>query len=193
MIKKLGHSFFVAGMICCITPTFSQQNNFNSMPVEYNLHQGVYISGNAGVGLGAYKDKQGNVDGGVAGVGGSAALGYMFNPYVGLEVGGSGVGTWLGSMAIYDVALKGNLPAGPRASLYAKIGGAGIYNRICNPLFNTGLCFTSHTGGVFVGAGLGVAVTPHFDLALEYNGIVQNNSAGDGLMGVLGLVFIYHF
>ncbi len=163
-------------------------------PGTMNLHQGAYIQGTLGSGLGGAKDQDGEVDGGFWGVGGTAAVGYQINPYLGIEADFTGIDTpFNSSMYNYGIVLKGTLPIGDRFSLYGKAGGGASTTHLCDFLFNSGYC-TSVTEGVgLVGAGFAVALTPQVDLGVDYTGAINDNEGADGLLGVLGASMTYHF
>jgi len=45
-----------------------------------------------------------------------------------------------------------------------------------------------------IGAGMAVAISPTFDFIMDYTGAISSSTDGtDGLYGVLGGGFLYHF
>jgi hypothetical protein len=184
----------IAVMLLGSSAIFAGDPNTPLPPAPYNQHVGAYFGGDLGAGLGASKDQSGDTQGGFEGFGGTATVGYQLNPNFGIEGDFTGISAPFSStFYIYGAMLRALLPLGDRVSLYAKAGGGAITVRVCDFLFNTGQCVSETQGAVLVGGGLTVALSPNFDLAMDYTGGINNNNGMDGLYGVLGAGFLYHF
>jgi LysM repeat protein len=103
---------------------------------------------------------------------GSAAVGYQFNRYVGLEAGWDGMPSqqWglLDNYNIYSLSVKGTLPLSDNFSLYGKLGsgvGYSTWSGVGPQVYSSANSATTWDGVVGVGAAF--KVSPHFDLYLE--------------------------
>ncbi len=173
---------------------FTTATIFADPSTAYNRHTGIYLGGTLGAGLGAVKNQHGDVQGGFEGFGGSAFLGYQFNPYVGLEGNFIGIGAPYDlTFYMYGAALRGILPLGDRFSLYAKAGIGNLTVQLCDFIFNSGACVTENDLGALVGAGASVALTHALSLELDYSGMITSNHGVGGLYGILGLGLTVHF
>lgn len=160
-----------------------------------NLHQGFYLSGNLGSAFGAVVDDDGSTSAGFDGIGGSGYLGYMFNPYLGLEAGANGFAIPFSSVLIYGATVVGNLPIGSRFSVFAKAGGgaARFHLDSIDLGFLTIPASSVTQGAVLVGTGVGFALTKHLSATAQYNGAIVKNDASDGIVGLLSLGLEWHF
>lgn len=139
-----------------------------------NDYTGAYLSaGLGGFGGAGYTYDDNNkrsFDGGFAGLGATLIGGYRFNRYLAVEadvmplidIGGKG--------AIVGGMVKGMVPVGQRATLFAKAGGGAL---ILKPDPFMGVAFPTTTiGGPMVGAGASYALTQHVDANIQYNGLI---------------------
>jgi hypothetical protein len=187
-------SLVVTTLLLSISTAFASGYDIDPTPISYNRHVGAYLEGNFGSGLGGLRYQTGVGISGFRGYGGSAAAGYQFNPYVGLEADFTGISAPNSSTVfMYGVTLRGILPIGDRVSLYAKLGGGPITLRVCDFVFNTGICVSQTEWGGLAGAGLTLALTKNLDLAVDYTGGFGTGYGIDGIYGVLGGGLLYHF
>lgn len=151
---------------------------------EYNEHQGVYAE--AGAGVMALRVKE-NITGqsatGAGGLAANAAVGYQFNKNIAAEVGyiptDVGVGPWLQTV---HANVKGILPLGNRATVFAKAGVA-----------NTSVAGYSKAG-LFSGVGASYAVTHKLDVNTQLQGTYVNFGEYANVMGgALTAGLAYHF
>ena len=171
----------------------------NSAP---NEHTGFYV----GAGAGAIVSTDILED--APGYGLGANLGYMINPYIGLEVlyyanpyhvSNSFFDIDYGVLnQIYGGDIKLNLPLGQHFSIFAKggYGGVSISINATNPINNTTIDLGSGSAsGGLVGGGFGYSFNQHSELTLESDGIILSsaNDNGNPYYGFIGLVYNYHF
>jgi len=187
LFRKVGTTVLISG--ACFSFALAQP----VVSQAYNDHQGVYLSGNLGLGVGADRnDDTGHIDGGAYGFGANAFLGYQLNRYVAVELGATGV---LGLLNTYtlDADVKGIVPLGDRFSLFGKAGGGLLTAQVCF----LGSCDNHTEPGVFVGGGLGYAFTSHLTGTVGYDGVIplakHNDNNFTGIYGLISVGLTYHF
>lgn len=152
---------------------------------EYNEHQGVYAEAGAGVLVLRIHDSLDDTsDAGVGGLAANAAVGYQFNKNFAAEVGYIPVGVILGEgLHTVHANVKGILPVGNRATVYAKAGVA-----------NTSFAGYSKAG-LFSGVGASYAVTHKLDVNTQLQGtyLTAGKNSDNVMGGALTAGLTYHF
>lgn len=125
-------------------------------------------------------------------------VGYMFNPFVGIEGGFTGAttpasSTTAGSSALqfYDISVKGVLPLGEVFNIHGQIGGAYVSGGI------NSLGGTDATPKALLGAGVDFNLTRQFSITLndyQYLAAEGGTTSGSGgntniVMGGVGFKF----
>ena len=168
-----------------------------------NKHTGFYV----GAGLGAIVTTDIVYD--EPGFGLGANLGYMINPYIGLEVLYYLNPYYVNnSLTLFNITdefsvlnqiyggdVKLNLPLGNNFAIFAKGGYGGVTVSVNTPSTATDIETTSSSSksGVLVGGGLSYSFGSHSELSLESDGIVLTSSNANSYYGFVGLVYNYHF
>lgn len=185
VILALCFSFFSALAGQDETPP---QSNCNQ---DFNHHCGVYIQADMGTNI-AFESVDlfgvslSSTQWGGYGINGN--FGYLFIPYVGLDIGFTDYTSTvqiLPSLHSAHIAVKGVLPLGSRFNLAVKLG--------------TMLVFAHDSAaeiGIFapyIGASAGVALTKHLDFDVMFQGGGITKWGAKAAIALLSAGFTYHF
>jgi hypothetical protein len=166
-----------------------------------NRHTGFYV----GAGIGGITNIDLFTD--ESGFGLGFNLGYMINPYVGLEVlyylnpyyANSTAWTFFFNNInysalnqIYGGDIKLNLPLGKNFGIFAKGGYGGVTSSVKTDTAYT-IIFDGSESGPLIGGGLSYSFGNHSELSLESDVVILVNSDAGDSYGFFGLVYNYHF
>lgn len=148
-------------------------------PEVYTHRAGMYVEGNVGTLAKNYNFIWFSHTS-VGGLGENVNIGYQFNPFAALEVGGSYYDFnnnkhTNNGLGVADLVFKGIVPLTERAALFAKAGG--------------GLASKGVGGTFYAGVGASYAVTQNLDVSIQMNGPIL----GIVNVGLISAGLSYHF
>jgi OOP family OmpA-OmpF porin len=177
-MKKLLVKSFAAVILSVLTSTAAFATHDKGAYVEANVGAG-YATATADF-FGYTKSRSESAAG--ANING----GYLFNRYVGAELGYTYYGGNV-DLSMGNIAVKGVLPLNDQFNLFAKVG-SGYIGSNKGDNGNS----SDHWAGVY-GAGVGYALTPSLDLNVQYQGSWLWVGFGSLNTGLFSGGVTYHF